>query len=66
MRNTGDNPIYLGGSWTPEEGFQPLEQVSAYPPELTERKQICSECGLTDGNPACPECCDVTTENGEE
>jgi hypothetical protein len=30
------NQAYYGGSWTPEEGFQPLDKVSAYPPELAE------------------------------
>jgi hypothetical protein len=25
---------YFGGRWTPETGWQPLEMVSAYPPDL--------------------------------
>jgi hypothetical protein len=43
VRRPRRSNIFLGGSWTPEEGFQPLEQVSAYSPEFPD--------SLVPGNP---------------
>ncbi len=51
------NPRYLGGQWSPETGFQPLDRVSAYPSDLgITSNQECDHYGVE---------CETLVENDE-